>query len=168
MSVSEDGTVAVTNLNSGEIHRAIHNFSVNERERRRAEAFMDERSRCRKDKRRMSIQQTFTVHQFYYLVKAKPQKVFNYLAVEGQISKILEVKNLRELQEKIIPSDTMFTDINIKRNQTPDKRGEHGNDLAGSVIQPNSSSSSLLDRFAVKRSSGNASALFALNDEACC
>jgi hypothetical protein len=62
VSVSEDGTIAVTNLNSGEIHRAIHNFSINERERRRAEAFMDERSRCRKEKRRMSIQQTFTLH----------------------------------------------------------------------------------------------------------
>lgn len=62
VSVSEDGTVAITNLNSGEIQRQIHNFSINERERRRAEAFMDERSRNRKEKRRMSIHQTFSVH----------------------------------------------------------------------------------------------------------
>jgi hypothetical protein len=62
ISVSEDGTVAITNLNSGEIQRQIHNFSINERERRRAEAFMDERSRNRKEKRRMSIHQTFSVH----------------------------------------------------------------------------------------------------------
>jgi len=37
ISVSENGTIAVTNLNSGEIHRQLHNYSINEREKRRAE-----------------------------------------------------------------------------------------------------------------------------------
>lgn len=57
--------------------------------------------------------------------------------MEGQITKVLEVKNLKELQEKIIPTDPLLLDQHIKKNQTPDKRGEPVNDLAGSVTHPN-------------------------------
>ena len=71
ISVSQDGTIAVTNLNSGEMHRQIHNFSINDRDRRRVDAFMEERFKNKKEKRRNSIHQTFTVNSFYYLVKAK-------------------------------------------------------------------------------------------------
>jgi hypothetical protein len=43
--VSEDGTIAVTNLNSGEIHKQLHNFSIIEKEKRRAEHFMIEKNK---------------------------------------------------------------------------------------------------------------------------
>lgn len=80
--------------------------------------------------------------------------------MEGQIDKIIEVKNLKELQDKINPSDSFQIDHQIKKNQTPDKRGEHhANDLAGQVNTPNQSSNSLLDKISGRRNSGGASSL---------
>lgn len=40
ISVSEDGTIAVTNLNSGEIHKALHNFTPNDKDKSRANQFI--------------------------------------------------------------------------------------------------------------------------------
>ena len=82
ISVSKDGTIAVTNLNSGDIHKQIHNFSVNEREKKRCDSVLTEMEENRKAKRRNS----FSVgsgagnlfHGFFYLVKVKSQKVFLY------------------------------------------------------------------------------------------
>jgi len=46
ISVSEDGTIAVTNLNSGEIVQSLHNYNPqreNAVESSRIDAFFDER-----------------------------------------------------------------------------------------------------------------------------
>ena len=100
ISISEDGTIAVTNLNSNEIHNKLHNFSINEREKRKADVFMSEKNLNQRERRRNSIQHHFTVNQYYYLVRAKSQRIFDYMTF-GKINKIIEVKSLHMIQEKI-------------------------------------------------------------------
>jgi hypothetical protein len=55
ISVSEDGTLAVTNLNSGEIHKLIHGYSTNDRDKRKIDSFMHERNKNLRERRRHSI-----------------------------------------------------------------------------------------------------------------
>ena len=100
ISVSEDGTIAVTNLNSSEMHKLVHNFSINEQQRKRADQFMGDRNDNRGTKRRHSISQHFTMNQYLQLVKVKSQKVYSH-TMTGQIEKILEVKNIVQLQQKL-------------------------------------------------------------------
>jgi hypothetical protein len=45
----------VINLNSGEMHTQLHNYTINEKERRKADTFMTERNKNFKDRRRHSI-----------------------------------------------------------------------------------------------------------------
>ena len=101
ISVSEDGTVAITNLNSGEIQRALVTFNLPDRSKGRADLFMKEVSENRKLKRRHSFASGFTMNQFYHLVKVKSQQVYDYCSF-GKIEKIIEVKNLVKLQERVI------------------------------------------------------------------
>jgi hypothetical protein len=68
ISVSEDGTIAVTNLNSGEILQALHSYNPmtdNEVESSRIDAFFDERRSNRTQKRRNSFTGEFSVANFY-------------------------------------------------------------------------------------------------------
>ena len=44
ISVSEDGTIAVTNLNSEDIHREVQSFMTYDKERSRADQFMKEKN----------------------------------------------------------------------------------------------------------------------------
>ena len=98
ISVSEDGTIAVTNLNSDEIHNKTHNFTINMIEKPRTDNFMEERNENIKNRRRNSINFTYSrqFKNYFSMVKAKSEKVFNYCAF-GNIDKILDIKNLREI-----------------------------------------------------------------------
>lgn len=120
ISVSEDGTIAVTNLNSGELHNKLHNFALNDKDKKRADSFMeDEKHGYKKLKRRYSFASNFSVNNYFYLVKIKSQKVFQSMSF-ATIAKIIEVKNLPEMLEKF--NKKM---LNIqKKNHTPDRRHE--------------------------------------------
>jgi hypothetical protein len=66
ISCSEDGTIAVTNLNSGEINRQIHNFKKDEKvNQSRVDAAMHEINYNRAHKRRNSFTQYFTTNNFF-------------------------------------------------------------------------------------------------------
>ena len=104
--MSEDGTIAVTNLNSGEIHRLVHNYSAMSRKERggekgRIDAFMEERGKDKALKRRHSFCQCFSVNQYYQMVKVKSQRIVQYTTF-SRIDKVLEVKDIQtEIQDKL-------------------------------------------------------------------
>lgn len=81
------------------MHTQLHNFSVNDREKRKADNFMNEKNKNQKERRRHSIHTHFTVNNYYYLVKVKPARTFNYASF-GQIVKVLEVKTFADLMDK--------------------------------------------------------------------
>ncbi len=60
--MSEDGTLAITNLNSGEIHKHLHNFTTSDKDKNRINQFFDEVSDNRKHKRRNSFSTNFSVN----------------------------------------------------------------------------------------------------------
>ena len=100
--MSEDGTIAITNLNSGEIHKQIHQYTAQSKEKwngKRADAFFNERAKNREGRRRNSFANDFSVANFYHMVKVKSQKVYSYAVGFGQIDKIIEVKNINAMQE---------------------------------------------------------------------
>jgi WD40 repeat protein len=79
ISVSEDGTICVTNLNSGEINKALHNFNVlsagigvDKHDYHRAEQFFREREESRKLKRRNSFSNDCSVQKYFHLAKVRP------------------------------------------------------------------------------------------------
>jgi hypothetical protein len=81
VSVSENGTIAVTNLNSGEIHKQIHQYTAQSKEKwngKRADSFFSERGKNREVKRRNSFSNDFSVANFYHMVKVKSQMVYSY------------------------------------------------------------------------------------------
>eukprot|EP00347_Sterkiella_histriomuscorum_P013779 403363397 len=108
ISASEDGTIAITNLNSGEIHKALSTFSLQDKAKSRADTFMEEMNENRKHKRRNSITQCFQMNQFYHMVKVKSQSVYDYTAF-GRIERIIEVKSIIKLQEKVLNSQKVTT-----------------------------------------------------------
>jgi len=70
VSVSEDGTVAVTNLNSGEVVQALHSYNNhNQREsaieNARIDSFFEERRRNRAVRRRNSFSGDISVSNFF-------------------------------------------------------------------------------------------------------
>mmetsp|Transcript_39544 Transcript_39544/g.38053 ORF Transcript_39544/g.38053 Transcript_39544/m.38053 type:complete len:122 (+) Transcript_39544:1978-2343(+) len=85
---------------------------------------MTDKDKNRRDRRRNSFHQLFTTHQFFYLVKAKPQRVFDYLSQDGNIIKVLEVKSIRSLQERIIPEDFNIDDDRISHPASPERNRE--------------------------------------------
>ncbi len=103
ISVSEDGTIAVTNLNSREILKEINNFKpvscnigekgLDKAEANRVNQFFELKEGKRESRRRNSIANDFSVNKYYNLVKVKSQKVFSYASF-GRIDNITEVKNL--------------------------------------------------------------------------
>ncbi|CDW82512.1 wd g-beta repeat-containing protein [Stylonychia lemnae] len=101
IGVSQDGTVSITNLNSGEINRALQNFNLQDKEKNRADQFITQVNENRKNKRRNSITQCFQMNSFFHMVKCKSQSVYDYSAF-GKIEKIIEVKSITKLQEKIL------------------------------------------------------------------
>ena len=108
ISVSEDGTIAVTNLNSGEIHKLLHSFAnlTNGAEKDRTERVIHEINLNRTAKRRNSISQCFSTEKFFNLVKAKSQRVFSYASF-GSIERIVEVKSIQKIQENIHQQNTL-------------------------------------------------------------
>ena len=60
---------------------------------------MSEKNKNYKEKRRNSIHQHFTTKNFFFLVKVKPARSFNYASF-GKIVKILEVKTFADLQDR--------------------------------------------------------------------
>jgi hypothetical protein len=79
VSVSENGTIAVTNLNSGEIHKQIHQYTAQSKEKwngKRADRFYSERARNREARRSNSISNDFSVANFYHMAKVKAQMVY--------------------------------------------------------------------------------------------
>lgn len=62
ISVSDDGTVAITNLSSGEIQKALATFNLPDRPKGRADLFMSEVNENRREKRRHSFAQGFTMN----------------------------------------------------------------------------------------------------------
>lgn len=93
ISTSEDGTIAVINLNSEEIRHKLNNSTVQDRDKRRADQFMSEKNKNNQSRRRNSIQLHFSVDHYFQMVKASPQMVFSQLTF-SPITKILEVKNI--------------------------------------------------------------------------
>jgi hypothetical protein len=69
VSVSEDGTVAVTNLNSGEVVQALHSYNHNQREsaieNARIDSFFEERRLNRAVRRRNSFTGDISVSNFF-------------------------------------------------------------------------------------------------------
>lgn len=55
ISVSDDGTIAVTNLNSSEIHRLFHNYRTDEKYASRVNDFFEEKQQNYQAKRRNSF-----------------------------------------------------------------------------------------------------------------
>ena len=101
ISVSEDGTIAVTNLNSGEIVQALHSYNQHREsviENSRIDSFFDERRRNRDVKRRNSFSGDISVSNFFQLTKVKSQKIFHY-ASYGEVDKILEIKNINAITQ---------------------------------------------------------------------
>ena len=97
ISCSEDGTIAVTNLNSGEIDRLIHNFLPGDKvNQQRVDAAMHDINVNRAHKRRNSFTQYFTTNQFFKMIRVKSQKVFKYETF-AQVKSIIEVKNIQKL-----------------------------------------------------------------------
>ena len=60
---------------------------------------MNEKNKNQKERRRHSIHQHFTVNNYFYLVKVKPARIFNYASF-GLIVKVLEVKTFADLMDK--------------------------------------------------------------------
>ena len=81
------------------MHTLLHNFSINDREKRKADKFMNEKNRNQKERRRHSIHQHFTVNHYFHMIKVKPARVFNYASF-GHIVKVLEVKTFADLMER--------------------------------------------------------------------
>lgn len=71
ISLSEDGTIAVTNLNSGEIIKNLHNFAPSDKDKNRINQFFEEASANRRHKRRNSFSSYFSVNHFYEMAKVK-------------------------------------------------------------------------------------------------
>jgi hypothetical protein len=82
------------------MHRELHNFSINENQKERVDYFMDEKEINKRNRRRNSFSNDFTMNQYIYLVKAKSHKVFNYLTITP-ITKIIEVKSFSEMQDHL-------------------------------------------------------------------
>jgi len=104
ISVSENGTIALTNLNSGEIHKQIHHYTAQSKEKwngRRADTFFKQRSHNREVKRRNSFSNDFSVDNFFHMVKVKSQMVFSYAAGFGLVDKIIEVKSINAMQDQL-------------------------------------------------------------------
>jgi hypothetical protein len=103
ISVSEDGTIAVTNLNSGEIVQTLHSQQSSHHknpDNARADMFFEQRER----KRRNSFSCDFSVANFFEFVKVKSQRIFHYAAY-GQIDRVIEVKNLNVIADQINTRD---------------------------------------------------------------
>jgi len=104
ISVSEDGTIAVTNLNSGEIHKAIHNYKGRAGsessfvESNRVDMFFDERKKGLMEgkRRRNSFSNDISVSHYYQLVRVKSLRIFSYASFSS-IDKIVEVKSLNAI-----------------------------------------------------------------------
>lgn len=107
ISVSEDGTIAVTNLDSNEIHKANRNFAAINPDKGadkfdiiRADLFFDGRQENRTLRRRSSFSGDFCVNKFFHLVKVRSQRVFN-CEVFGTVDKIIEVKSVNKMKEQL-------------------------------------------------------------------
>ena len=132
ISVSEDGTIAVTNLNSGEIVQALHSYNHHREsaiENSRIDSFFDERRRNRESKRRNSFTGDISVSNFFRLTKVKSQKIFHY-ASYGEVDKILEIKNINAITQQILSRDRQTTQAFQQRSgqngasKTPDTKQE--------------------------------------------
>jgi|TARA_B110000285_G_C15098796_1_gene603707 hypothetical protein len=97
IACSDDGTVSVTNMNSGDVVKKLANFSLsrNEREIKRIDCFMKAREENRRQGRRQSVDLQFSTEHYFNLVRAEPFKVFGGLAT-GRLSRVLEVQVLQK------------------------------------------------------------------------
>lgn len=131
ISVSEDGTIAVTNLNSGEIVQALHGYNHHREsaiENSRIDSFFDERRRNREFKRRNSFSGDISVSNFFQLTKIKSQKIFHY-ASYGEVDKILEIKNINAITQQILNRERQTTQAFQQKSsqsgyKTPDTKQE--------------------------------------------
>ena len=106
--VSEDGTISVTNLNSGEIYKAVHNYTarggdvkgIDRLDGSRADQFFEEKHSQKGLRRRNSFSNDFSVNHYYHLVKVRPQKIF-FNAAFSKVDKVIEVKNLSSIREML-------------------------------------------------------------------
>lgn len=77
IACSEDGTISITNMNSRAVVDQLQNFNIrrNNRDRRRAEAFMRERESNQRSGRRSSFDGHCSFNRYFNLVRVAPAKV---------------------------------------------------------------------------------------------
>jgi WD40 repeat protein len=95
IACSEDGTISITNMNSGDIVHKLSHYSTtrNEREKKRIEEFMKSKEQKKRMQRSQSIGSHISVKRYFNLVRAHPIKVFGNCSFGhyGRLSDIVEV-----------------------------------------------------------------------------